>query len=104
MCENTVQKISENCQKYVPKILEHGHGEIKIPDSESINKLMVLKAFQITDKSFCPLEAAAKSDVAFTIHKVCVPACMHACMRACVCVWVSIHVNFGAQIFFSDNY
>ena len=55
MCENVVQKISENWEKYVPKILEHGHGEIEIPDSESINELMVLKTFHIMDETFCPL-------------------------------------------------
>ena len=71
MCgDNAVQKISANWEKYVPKILEH--GEVEIPDTESITELTMFQAIQIMDKGFRPLGAAAKSDAAFTIHEVCV--------------------------------
>ena len=67
MCgDDAIQKIAENWGKCVPKILEH--GEV---DSEVVNKLNMLKAIEIMDKSFRPLGAAAKSDAAFTIHEVC---------------------------------
>ena len=66
MCgDDATQKIAENWEKYVPKILEH--GEV---DSEEINELKMLKAIEIMDISFRPLGAAAKSDAAFTIHEV----------------------------------
>ena len=56
--------------KCVPKILEH--GEV---DSKVVNKLNMLKAIEIMDKSFRPLGAAAKSDAAFTTHEVCMYKC-----------------------------
>ena len=71
MCgDDAIQKISENWEKYILKILEH--GEVEIPDSESITELTILQAIQIMDKGFRPLGAAAKSDAAFSIHEVCV--------------------------------
>ena len=67
MCgTNAVEKISNNWQKYVPKILEHGDVE-----SEALTEVTMLKAIRIMDKSFRPLGTAAKSDAAFTIHEVC---------------------------------
>ena len=64
--DDAIQKIAENWDECVPKILEH--GEV---DSEVVNELNMLKAIEIMDKSFRPVGAAAKSDAAFTIHEVC---------------------------------
>ena len=71
--DDAVKKISDNWNKHIPKILEH--GGVKINKPEEINELAMLKAIQIMDKSFRPLGAAGKSDAAFTIHEVAMCTC-----------------------------
>ena len=69
MCGNDAfEKIAENWQKYVPKILEC--GGLKDSEDLEVTELTMLQVMQITNINFCPLGAAGKSDAAFTIYEV----------------------------------